>query len=265
MQLLANAPQRVTQRSSADSRPSISAAIICYNEERWIGSCIESLSWCDEVVVVDSGSTDRTAEIVRSFSKARLVVRKFDTFKNQKNFAVDECRNDWILSLDADEVLPSQLRADIEDLQFDTAGYKIRRINFLADHQIRYGNWNPDYALRLFDRSQCRWGGTNPHESIVTSGKVKKLKSPFLHYSYETREEYIERSNKYASMMVEYLRENGRRSTQMTANLHFAGDFLKAFLLKRGFLDGADGLFLAWHGAKASYRKHSELAKPADI
>lgn len=243
-----------------DSMPPISAAIICFNEERHIGACLEQLAWCNEVVVVDSGSTDRTVEIVRSFANTRVRVRPFDTFTNQKNFALDGCCNDWILSLDADEVLTEALLAEIQSLVFDVAGYKLPRRTFLGNHKISYGNWNPDYVLRLFRRSQCRWGGTNPHESVQVKGAVRKLKHELLHYSYQSREEYIERNKKYALMMVQHLRDKGVGSTQYQAYYHGVGNFFKAYILRRGFLDGADGLFLAWEGARASFIKHSELA-----
>ncbi len=254
-------PSTAIEPMDSAPQPLISASIICLNEQRLIGRCIDALQWCDEIVVIDSGSTDGTIEIVNSFPKTRLIHRDFDTFKDQKNYAVDACRNDWVLSLDADEILPAGLRDEIQALRFDVAGYKLRRTSFLANREIRFGNWNPDYALRLFRRSQCRWGGTNPHESVSTSGKVEKLKSPLLHYSYETKEDYIGRNRKYALMMVEYLREHGRTSSRLAAYSHGIGNFVKAFLIRRGFLDGADGLFLAWHGAKASFLKHSELAK----
>ena len=241
--------------------PAISAAIICLNEERFIGKCLAQLNWCDEIIVVDSGSTDRTIEIVRTFPNARLIHRDFDTFKQQKNSALDECRNDWVLSLDADEFLTESLRLEILSLKFNVAGYKLPRKNFIGDRQIRYGNWNPDFVLRLFSRSQCRWGGTNPHESVVTEGVTKNLKSELLHYSYASRDEYVSRNRAYAMMMVDFLRENGASSTRSQAWIHAIGNLLKAYVLRRGFLDGSDGLFLAWHGAKASYLKHSELAK----
>ena len=242
--------------------PAISAAIICLNEENFIGKCLQQLDWCDEIVVIDSGSTDRTIEIVRSFPKTRLIHRDFDTFKQQKNSALDECRNDWVLSLDADEFLTESLRQEILSLKFNVAGYKFPRKNFIGDRQIRYGNWNPDFVLRLFSRSQCRWGGTNPHESVITEGVTKNPKSELLHYSYASRAEYVSRNRKYALMMVEFLRESGASSTRFKAWRHALGNFLKAYVLRRGFLDGSDGLFLAWHGAQASYLKYSELAKP---
>lgn len=241
--------------------PQISAAIICLNEERLIGKCLSQLSWCDEIIVVDSGSTDKTIEIVHSFPNARLIHRDFDTFKAQKNSALDACRNEWVLSLDADEFLTEPLCNEILSLKFDVAGYRLPRKNFIGDRQIRYGNWNPDLVLRLFARSQCRWGGTNPHESVVTTGITQNLKSELLHYSYASRDEYVERNQKYAMMMVEFLHDRGDSSTLTKAYMHGIGNFLKAYLFRCGFLDGSDGLFLAWHGAKASYLKYSELAK----
>ncbi len=254
-------PSSANHESIVRGAPAVSATIICLNEEALIASCLARLDWCDEIVVVDSGSTDRTIEIVSSFPKTRLFHRDFDTYINQKNFALDQCNHDWVLSLDADEILTKELIAEFVGLNYDVAGYQLQRKTFLGDQEIHYGNWNPDYVLRLFRRSLCRWGGTNPHETVKTEHKIGRLHSPLMHYSYASRDEFITRNRHYASMMVEHLLAEGVSSTTSRAVAHGFGNFLKAYLLRRGILDGADGLFLAWHGAKASYIKHSELAR----
>lgn len=248
--------------SQTTTKPhAISAAVICFNEEQYIGHCLDSLTWCDQVVVVDSGSTDRTVEIVNRFSNAELHARPFDNFMNQKNHALSLCRNEWVVSLDADEVLTSENVAEIRSLAFDKSGYYIGRRAFIGDREIRFGTWSPDYQLRIFRKSCSRWGGTNPHESIQLEGDVGYLKSRMLHFSYETYDEFVVRNKKYAHMMAEHLDRHGRTTYAAESYLHCVGNFIKAYLLRGGFLDGGAGFFLARHIAGGSFLKYRLLAE----
>ena len=241
--------------------PPISAAVICFNEQHNIVRCLDALSFCDEIVVVDSGSTDGTRQLVQSHRRTRLLTRPFDTFINQKNFALDACRNDWVLSVDADEVITPPLRCEISQLDFAAAGYQIGRRTFLGDQEIRYGSWTPDYNLRLFNRSHGRWGGTNPHERVVLNAAAEKLTHRMLHYSYRSREEFLKRNEKYTRMIVEHVSQRGHRCYFGEPMLHAAGNFIKAYLLKQGFRDGAAGWFIAWHTARFSGMKYRLLAE----
>lgn len=241
--------------------PLISAAVICYNEEENIGQCLESLRWCDQVVVVDSGSQDRTLEIAREFPNVEIDVRPFDNFINQKNHALDLCKHNWVVSLDADEVLIPELISEIQQLPFDKAGYRIGRRSFIGEQEIKHGTWSPDYQLRLFQKSLSRWGGTNPHETILIDGAVGHLKTRMLHYSYRTRQEYVERNTKYIHMMVDHLRSKGRTASVMEAYTHYVGNFIKAYFIRCGFLDGSTGLFLARNIAAGSFLKYRLLAE----
>lgn len=241
--------------------PAISAAVICFNEERQIGRCLGSLSWCDQIVVVDSGSTDRTFEIVNRVPQAEWHTRPFDDFINQKNHALALCRNEWVVSLDADEVLTGENVAEIRALAFDKSGYRIGRRSFIGGREIRFGNWSPDYQLRIFRKSRSHWGGTNPHESIQIEGAVGHLTSRMLHFSYDTFDEFIARNRKYTRMMVEYLDRQGRTTHPAEPYLHCVGNFLKAYVLRGGFLDGRAGFFLARHTAGGSFLKYRLLAE----
>ena len=251
----------VTAASKRSPRPPIAATIICYDEERNIGRCLDALQWCEQIVVVDSGSTDRTLEIVRGYPRTKVLCRPFDTYIAQKNFALDHCDHEWALSVDADEVLPPGLVKEILDLPFDVDGYFIGRRTFLGDREIRYGTWSPDYQLRLFRRARGRWGGSNPHEGVILGGPARRLSTRMLHYSYRNREEFVERNRKYTRMMVEYLKQQGRRTYFGESLVHWLGNFVKSYVLRRGFLDGSAGLFLAWHIANASFMKYHLLAK----
>jgi len=242
-------------------RPPVSAAIICYNEEANIARCLDALGWCEEIVVVDSGSTDETLAIVGSRAGTRTLHRRFDTYVKQKNYALDHCTHDWVLSLDADEVLTPQLIEEINGLPFDAAGYLIAIRPFLGSQEIKYGTWNPGYKLRLFRRSYGRWGGSSPHERVVLQGRTQRLKNRILHYSYRDRQEFLERNRQYTRMMVEFLAERGRQTYYGEPVVHWCGNFLKSYLLRRGFLDGRAGLFLAYHIANFSFMKYSLLAE----
>jgi glycosyltransferase involved in cell wall biosynthesis len=211
-------------------------------------------------VVVDSGSTDRTVEIARRFG-CEVFVRTFDTYIDQKNHALDRCRHDWVLSVDADEVITPDLAAEIQQLDFNESGYWIGRTNFLGDRPLRRGPWLRDDQLRLFRKPQGRWGGSNPHERVLLDGPAGRLSAPMLHYSYRTRQEFLDRNRKYTQMMAAYLAQNGRTTYRGEAWGHAAGNFFKNYVLRRGCLDGATGLFVAYQYARFSYLKYTLLAE----
>jgi len=243
------------------TQPPFSAAVICYNEEKHIANCLRSLTWCEQVALVDSGSEDRTLEIAAEFPNVEIHTRPFDTFIKQKNYALSLCRNEWIVSLDADEVLTEENIAEISELPLDVSGYRIGRRSFIGDQEIRHGTWSPDYQLRIFRKSCSQWGGTNPHESIQIHGDVGRLKSRMLHYSYDNFDQFIARNTKYIHMMVDHLEQSGRTTNAAEPYVHCVGNFLKAYILRKGFLDGAAGLFLARHIAGGSFLKYRLLAE----
>jgi len=245
--------------SQHHGRPAISAAVITMNEEAAIARCLDSLHWCDQVVVVDSGSTDRTAEIVRSYSNTELHVRPFDNFISQRNHALDFCRCDWVLSIDADEVIPDLLAHEIQRLPFDAPGYQIGARTFVGTREIRFGVWNPDHHLRLFRRSAGRWGGSNPHEAVQLEGRTPVLRQRMLHYGFDDIHDYARRNRRYTELMAEYLASRGRRARPGEPLIHGVGNFLKTYVLRAGFLDGALGLQLAAEVARNSYRKYQLL------
>jgi glycosyltransferase involved in cell wall biosynthesis len=166
------------------ARPRISATVIAFNEEHDLGECLASLAWCDEIILVDSGSTDRTRDIAARYG-ARIFVRPFAGFSDQKNFAAGQARNDWILSIDADESVSEELREEIlHRLPGDSAaaGFFIPRLNLWLGKPIRHGGWWPDHTLRLYRRSAARWAGVS-HEAVVAEGHVSVLRHPIVHNS----------------------------------------------------------------------------------
>jgi glycosyltransferase involved in cell wall biosynthesis len=247
--------------SCGSQRPPISAAIICCNEEKNIGRCLDALRWCEQIVVLDSGSSDKTLAIAKNHQAAKILSRPFDNYINQKNYSLDNCDHEWVLSVDADEVFPPPLIDEISGLPFNVAGYQIGRRNFLGRQEIKHGTWSPDYKLRLFRKSLGRWGGTNPHERVILEGETERLKTRMLHYSYVSREEFVQRQRKYTLMMVDYLRQTDKTTFRGEPYLHWITNFAKCYLLRGGLLDGSAGLFLAYHIANASYMKCALLGE----
>jgi len=163
--------------------PKISAIVIAFNEEHDLGECLASLAWCDEIIVVDSGSTDRTRDIAARYG-TRIFVRPFAGFSDQKNFAAAQAGNDWILSIDADESVSDELREEIlHALPGESAaGFFIPRLNLWLGKPIRHGGWWPDHTLRLYRRSAARWAGVS-HEAVVVEGFAGVLRHPIVHKS----------------------------------------------------------------------------------
>src|SRR5262245_47851621 len=175
------------EKLRAAGRPEISAIVVCYNEEDRIADCLESLSWCDEIVVVDSFSTDRTAEICRSHTQ-HFIQRAWTGYRDQKAYAHSQATKDWILLVDSDERVTPELRAEIlRALAEDGdcfSGYELPRLVYYLDRWWWRGGWYPDYDVRLFRRERATWGGSDPHERILVDGRVRHLRCPLHHFSY---------------------------------------------------------------------------------
>ncbi len=239
----------------------ISATLITFNEEINIGEALQSVAWADEIVVVDGGSTDGTLDICRKHG-ARIFHRDWTGYVDQKSFAVERALHDWIFSLDADERPSAVLRDEIKILRregFAHAGYKIPRVAFFMGRWIRHGDWYPDHQLRLFDRNRGRWQGGRVHESVRTEGVPGYLKGEILHFTYRSLSDYLRRLETYSALAAADYSQKGKTSggTTLLANPFIT--FAKAYLLKRGFLDGVPGLMVAIMGAVSVYFKYAKL------
>lgn len=239
----------------------ISAVIIAQNEEAKIGRALESVAWADEVVVVDSGSTDRTVEIARSFG-ARVIEREWQGFSKQKQFATDAASFDRVISLDADEVISDDLRREIEALcqrpEAELAsGYRIPRLSFYLDRPIRHGGWYPDHQLRFFDRRHGRWTAALVHESFSVEGPVEKLRSDILHFSIDDPAQHHRMiGERYAPLAAEQMFAAGRRAGALRVAVAGPAAFLRSFVLKLGFLDGFPGYCIARFAAQHAFLKY---------
>ncbi len=230
-------------------RPRISACIIALNEADRIGDCLASLAFCDEIVLVDSGSTDGTCELAAARG-ARVIRRSFEGYRAQKDFAVSQAAHDWVLCLDADERVTPALRASIEtarDAGFDeAAGYRFARATEYFGRFLRHGNAYPDRVLRLFDRRRGGWrAGREIHEHVTVDGAVATLAGDLEHRAYRSLDDQLARYRRYAAMMAEHMHVSGRRGHLHNLIVNPCWRFFRGYVLRGGFLDGWRGLLFA--------------------
>jgi glycosyltransferase involved in cell wall biosynthesis len=234
---------------STPTRVPISACIITFNEADRIAACLDSLAFCDEIIVVDSGSTDATGQLAAARG-ARVLTRPFDGYRTQKDFAVASASHEWVLCLDADERVTPQLRASIEQARaagFVAAGYRFARATEYFGQFLRHGNAYPDRVLRLFDRRRGGWRGDREiHEHVSVDGPVQTLTGDLEHRAYRTLGDQLGRLQRYARLMAEHMQARGRRAHWWNLLLNPCWRFVRGYVLRAGFLDGWRGLIYAW-------------------
>jgi glycosyltransferase involved in cell wall biosynthesis len=238
----------------------VSVIVITKNEASHIGHCLKSVAWADEIIVLDSGSQDDTVAICRQYTD-KVYETDWPGFGAQKQRALDKATGDWVLSIDADEIVTAELRAEIEQvLQLNTFdGYEIPRLSSYCGRQMRHGGWWPDYVLRLFRRSAGRFSEAVVHEKIIVDGTVGRLKSPFLHDTAVNLEEILRKINSYSSLGAQMLYEKGVCSSLTKAVLKALWTFNRTYWIKAAFLDGNQGLMLSISNAEATYYKYVKL------
>jgi glycosyltransferase involved in cell wall biosynthesis len=238
----------------------ISATIITLNEAENIGEACRSLSWADEIVVIDSGSTDETCLIAKECG-ARVIHNPWQGFCKQKQFAVDQAANDWIFSLDADERVSDALASSIERSRqrSEAEGYRIARRSFYMGRWIEGGGWYPDYQLRLFNRNFGAWAGDYVHESVKMKegARIKTLSGDLLHYSVKDAGHHHRMiGERYAPLSARQMFEAGRTTSPLRIALAGPLTFLRSYLLKAGFKDGLAGFSIAKFAAHHAFLKH---------
>jgi len=238
----------------------ITATIITLNEERNIARALESLRCADEILIVDSGSVDRTVELAQNLG-ARVIEAGWLGYAAQKNRAAEEAQNDWILSLDADEVLSEALEAEIWNLkkagpQFDA--YTMPRLARYLGRWILHSGWYPDRKIRLYDRRKAKWEGEFVHESVQSHGHIGHLDSNILHYTCDSLSEHLKTLDRYTTLAAQELAARKIKVPLVRVILYPAWTFLKTYVGQRGFLDGFEGLLIAYMATFYTFLKYSK-------
>jgi glycosyltransferase involved in cell wall biosynthesis len=247
--------------------PRLSAVIIARNEEANIAGCLDSVAFCDELIVVDSGSNDRTAEIAAA-QGARVVAHPFEGFGAQKNFALSLAQGDWVLSIDADERVDAVLAGEIKRVVASPThdGYEVSRLSYFCGRAMRHSGWFPDRVLRLFRRDRARFTDALVHERVICDGSVGRLAGTLLHYSVDRLEQATSRMDRYSTAGAAMLIASHRRVSFASGITHGLWSFFRTYVLRLGFLDGHEGFLLAVANAEGTYYRYMKawLARRRD-
>lgn len=248
---------------SARSGVPLSVCVITLNEEDNIRRCLSSVQWADEIVVVDSGSEDRTRAIADEMG-ARVLHNDWPGHKEQKQYATDRASHDWVLSLDADEKLDDRLARSIRRLFRDSPPepgvcFEVNRLAEYLGEWMYHGSWHPDWIVRLFNRSRTEWGGRNPHDRVLPTEDVRRLDGLLLHWPYEDLADQMDYINRYTSIASRELQEEGKKGGLLKGISHAAWRLVKDLLLKQGFLDGKRGFVNSLTNAYSKFLKYMKL------
>lgn len=243
-------------------RPPVSAVVICCDEEDEIERCLASLSFCDEIVVVDSGSKDRTREIARRYTD-RVIEQPFLGYVAQKNFALDHAKHDWVVCIDADESIEPELAREIERAiagnDGRVAGYALDRMTYYLDVWHDAGDWYPDWQLRVFRRSRGRWVGMDPHDRVELDGPVERLRGRLVHRNYRDLSDHIRTVDRFSGRLARAMHEQGMRFRLVDLLLRPPLRFVKGYLLRGGFRLGLPGLLVSASTAYYVFMKYAKL------
>lgn len=241
--------------------PKVSVTVITLNEAEHIGAALDSAAWADEIVVVDSGSTDGTADIARARG-AKLFCREWSGWIDQKNYAAGLASHNWIFSLDADERIPPALAGEVRGVlstEPPVRGYRGPRVTFHLGRWIRTTDFYPDFQTRLYDRRAARWRGKYVHESVAVDGPVGRLRHDLEHYSFRDLRDHLDRVNHYTTLAARQMNEAGRRAGLFDLVVHPPAAFLRNYLLRRGILDGTAGLTISLVNSFSVFLKFAKL------
>jgi len=238
----------------------LSAVIITLNEELNIEACLQSLTFADEIVVIDANSTDQTKDLVKKFTE-KCYSRDWEGYSSAKNFGIDKAENDWILSLDADERISDELRNSICKVLSESdlsAGYWCSRRTWFMGRWIRGGGWYPDRTIRLFDRTKGRFNDVDVHEKVELNGSTRRLTGDILHYSYRNLSDHICRIDKYSSLIAKKWLSENRRISRWKMFCRPAWEFFRKLVLKRSYIDGIPGWIIAGMHAYYVFLKYAK-------
>ncbi|NQT25845.1 glycosyltransferase family 2 protein [candidate division KSB1 bacterium] len=239
----------------------LSAIIITLNVEQHIEACLASLSFTDEIIVVDSGSTDRTVELAKQITD-HVLLTEWKGYAEAKQFALENATGGWVLWVDADERVPESLAKEIQDLiqnQTTHHGFRVGRKAFFLGRWMKHGGWYPGYVVRLFQRESGRFNTARVHESLIIDGSIGTLKEPMLHYTDDSLIHYYDKFNKYTTLAAEDLQEHGRRTGIADLLFRPLHMFFKMYIFRLGLLDGIEGFLLAVFSSSYVFVKYAKL------
>ena len=243
-------------------RAKISVSLITLNEEDNIRPCLESVKWADEIVLVDSFSTDRTLEIASEYTD-RILQREWVGINDQRQYALEQCANDWVLCVDADERVTPELRDEILSLFADEEpscdGFSIPRRTYFLGRWIRHCGWYPGYKLRLFLKTKGRFGDNDPHDQVLLDGKVEKLKGDLLHFTYRDLSHNVRTINSFTTTRATRLHKKGAGSGVLDLTLRPILRFFQQYILRGGFLDGMPGLIICGMSAFSVFLRQAKV------
>ncbi len=241
--------------------PKITALAITYNEEENVQRYVKSLSFADEIIFVDSQSNDNTIAISEKMG-VTVIQRKFDDFSNQRNFAIQQAKNDWIVFFDLDEIMTDDLEKEIKKKitsSSDKVAYFVKRNFFFLGKQMKYGGWQNDRAIRLFNKNYCKYNGNLVHEVIKTNGKTGRLKNSVNHYSYKNFDNYNDKLNLYSKLQAENLYLKNIKPNLYHFFIRPSYRFLWQYIFRLGILDGKEGFILAYVHSFSVFKRYLQL------
>jgi glycosyltransferase involved in cell wall biosynthesis len=257
-----------------EAREKISAFVVCFNEEREIGACLETLQFCDEIIVIDSFSTDRTVEICKELG-ANVIQRPWPGYRAQKAFGLAETKHEWVLNLDADERVSDELRQSIEAVlrrewqvrQSGSSqsgkplpdGYEMNRVVYYLERWWRKGGWYPEYRVRLVRKSKCEWGGIDPHERPIVHGPIERIAGELHHYTYRSMDEQVKRLHAHATIAAKEDHKRGKTVGISRILLSPVVRIVKFYIFKRGYREGIAGLIVALMEGFYTFLKYAKV------
>jgi glycosyltransferase involved in cell wall biosynthesis len=254
------------------ARPPVSVTIIALNEEENLPQAIRSVSWAEEVIVIDSGSTDSTVKVAQELG-AKVIFNSWPGYGQQKNFAQNQTVHDWVLNIDADEVVSPKLANEIQNAlsqlkpathPISPKGFYFPRKTFYLGRWIRHGGWYPNHLVRLVDKKFAAWTEPSVHEELRVNGEVQGLTEPLSHYAFSSIQDQILTNLRFSRLGSQDLQKTGQKPSMSRLILKPVGKFLETYLLKRGFLDGLAGFIISVNAAHSMFLKYAYLSE-ADI
>lgn len=243
----------------------LSVLIITLNEERFIASLLKDIDFADEIIVIDSYSSDKTVSIVASMPHVKLIQNQFINYTSQRNFAIDQAKNDWILFIDADELLTDKLKTEIVatiNSQDTVSAYLVNRTFMFKNKKLNFSGWQTDKIFRLFKKSACRYNEDRMvHEKLIVHGKTAVLKNKIIHFSYTSYQEYKLKMIKYGILKANEKIKSGQKTLQFLAFFHPTYTFLYQYLIRLGFLDGIRGVIICYLNAYSIFIRYKEIKR----